>query len=249
MSVLIFVHKGRPFGCGVTEHTQKIISTILEKLHDIGWKILVSNSLPGLNDKNTMFFSRSFGDFSSKHSFVCVSLTNTNKLLVTNLPQQLVQPFKQNICQLWEKGIKNDSYENGVLEMRMFGHPWSTSVKESNEVILMLQNLFLFLAYNQYVYFTNVKISKIMDAFYFRHDPDLSSGIPYQFCTICFKNPNRVQVFDVDETIAQIRLVMRTIWSHGKILREKNYEGMHEFIINGHSWDSCWKESIRTRYF
>ena len=226
-----------------------MIAVILQRLYSIGWKIVVSSDLARFNDKSSVFFTRSPSNFSSVHPLVCVGLSSSDKLQIINLPSQLIEPLKQTVYQYWTKGIQNESYENGVLEIKMSGNPWWATDVQSIMAKMLLQNIIATLYRYQYVYTVNVNLKSTADSLYFRYDPNVPAGGAAQFCTISLNRTDRLRVICAPDSIVNmIRNVIQTVWSHGRIQEEKDHHGSWEFKISGNPWHSCKEESVMARY-
>ena len=235
-------------------NARQVIAFILQKLYSIGWKVIVSCDLARRQTKSSIFLKRFPSDFSSVDPFVCVGLIGTDKLQIINLPSQLIEPLKQVVHQFWTKGIQNESYENGVLKIKMAGNPWlaaETTDQQSVVVKILLQNIVATLYRYQYVYTVNVNLDKsTADSLYFRYDPNVPAGGAPQFCTISLNRTDRLEVVCTPAAIVDmIRGVIQTVWSHGRIQEEKDHHGSWEFKISGNPWHSWNEESIMARYY
>jgi hypothetical protein len=244
--------EGQPFftsSSSSSSQARQIIAVILQKLYSIGWKIVVSCDLARLNaDKSSMFLKRSPSNFSSVHPFVCVGLTRSDELQIINLPSQLIEPLKQVVYQFWTKGIQNESYENGVLEIKMAGKPLYATDLQSVMVKVLIQNIIATLHRFQYVYTVNVNLKSTADSLYFRYDPNVPVNEAAQFCTISLNRTDWLQVICAPEAIVNmIRGVIQTVWSHGKIQEEKDHHGSWEFRISGNPWHSWKEQSVMAR--
>ena len=207
----------------------------------------MSCSIGRMNERSTIFLKKSPSNFSSVHPFVCVGLSSTDTIQIINLPSQLIEPFKQVVRQFWTKGIQKESYENGVLKIKLAGNPWSETNLQSVMAKFLLQNIISTLYRHQYICTVNVDLpGKTM---YFRYDPSLPCGGAANFCTISFNDTDRLQVMCAPAAIVRmIREVIQTVWSHGRIQDEKNHYGFWEFKISGNPWYSRKKESVMARY-
>ena len=226
-----------------------MIGTILQKLFIIGWQIVVSCSLAQLDQRSSIFLTRHPSSLSSIHPMVCVGLSSWDKLQILNLPSQLIEPLKQSICQSWTEGIRSESYENGVLEVKMSGNPWMATGLQSVMAKVLLQNMISTLYRYQYVYTVNVDLKSTADSLYFRYDSNVPVGAPAQFCTISLNRTDRLRVISAPDSIVNmIRGVIQATWAHGAIQQEKDHHGSREFKISGNPWRSCNEESIMARY-
>ena len=247
-----FKVKGNPFFTTTSSSSaqaRQMIGTILQKLFSIGWQIVVSCDLARFNDRSSMFLRRSPNSFSSVHPMVCVGLSSSDKLQILNLPSQLIEPLKQTIYQSWTKGIQNESYENGVLEVKMSGNPWWATDLQSVMAKVLLQNIISTLYRYQYVYTVNVNLKSTADSLYFRFDPNVPVAAAAQFCTISLNRTDRLRVISAPDSIVNmIRGVIQATWSHGTIQEEKDHHGSWEFKISGNPWHSSKEESVMARY-
>ena len=227
-----------------------MIATILQKLFSIGWKIVVSSDLGRLSDKSSIFFTRSPSNFSSVHPIACVGLSSWDKLQILNLPPQLIEPLKQTICQFWTNGIQNERYQNGFVEVTMFGTPWCETKQQSVKAKVLIQNIFSTLYRYQYVFTVNVNLKSTADSLYFRFDPNVPVGAAAQLCTISLNSKDSLQVISApDAVVNMIRGVIQAVWSHGNIRKEKDHQGSWEFKISGNPWHSAEeKKSVMARY-
>lgn len=228
-----------------------MISVILQALYNIGWKIVVSCDLSRFNDKSSMFLKRTPDNVSSVYQFVCVGLSSSDKLQVVYLPSQLIEPFKQTVRQYWTYGIQKETYENGVLEVKMSGNPWWSTDVQSVMAKVLLLNVIAMLYRYQYVYTVNVNMKSTADSLYFRYDPSVpSGGGGAQFCSISLNRTDRLRVICAPVGIVNmIRGVIQTVWSHGVIQDEKDHHGSWEFKLSGNPWHSYKEESVMARYF
>ena len=227
-----------------------MIAAILQNLYKLGWRVVVSCDLARFNDKSSIFLKKSRGSFHSEaRPFVCVGLSNKDKLQIVNLPSELIVPIKQTVHQFWAKGVQSESYENGVLEIKMFGNPWWETDAQSVMAKVLLQNIIATLRRYQYAYTVNVNLKTTADSLYFHYDPGLPPGKATQFCSISLIRADRLRVMCAPDAIVNlIRGVIKRVWSHGRIQDESNYHGSWEFKISGTPWRSCHEESVMARY-
>ena len=227
-----------------------MIAVILHQLYSVGWKVVVSCDLGRNWDRSTIFLRKYPCNFSPVHPFVCVGLSSSDKLQIINLPSQLIEPLKQATRQFWTNGIQNESYENGVLEIKMAGNPWTETHLQSVIAKILLQNIISTLYRYQYVFTVNVNLTGEADSLYFRYDSNVPSGGAAKFCTISLNHSDRLQVMCAPAAIVDmIRGVIQRVWSHGRIQDETNYQGSWEFKISGNPWRSCGEESVMARYY
>ncbi|XP_028410819.1 uncharacterized protein LOC114533489 [Dendronephthya gigantea] len=249
----MFKVKGNPFDLtfSTSQQTRQLIATILNRLFSLGWRIVVSCDLGRFSGKSTIFLKRSPINFTTVHPFVCVGFSSSDKLQILNLPSHLIPPLKEVIYHHWTKGIQNESYENGVLEIKMSGNPWCTTMglSESAMANVLLQNIVTTLYSYQYVFTVNVNPKSVLDSLFFRYDPELPAGQPGQFCTISLSGADRLRVICAPEsTVNMIRCVIQNVWSHGTLQEEKDNHGSWEFKISGNPWFSYKEESVMARY-
>ena len=180
---------------------------------------------------------------------VRVGLTSSDKLQILNLPSELIEPLKQTIYQSWIKGIQNEPYKNGVIEVKMSGNPWCATDLQSVMAKVLLQNIISTVYRYQYVYTANVKLNSTVDSLYFRFDPDVPVGAAAQFCTISLNRTDRLREISAPDSIVNmIRSAIQATWSHGAIQEEKDHHASWEFKISGNPWHSCKEESVMARY-
>ncbi|XP_046840345.1 uncharacterized protein LOC124434494 [Xenia sp. Carnegie-2017] len=243
---------GNPFNSPESissRNSRQMIATILHRLYNIGRRVVVSCDLGRLNDKSAVFLTRSPSHFSSAYPFVCVGLSSTDKLMIINLPTQLVETFKQTVRRNWTRGIQNESYQNGVFEIKMCGNPWESTDEQSIMAKLLLQNLVGFFYQHQYSFAVNVNLKSTADSLFFRHDPDLPAGSFPQLCTISLNRTDRLRILCAPEPIITIiRGVIQSVWSPGTIQNEKDHHGSWEFKLSGNPWHSSKGESVMARY-
>ena len=243
---------GNPFistGSFSSQNSRQMIATILHRLYNIGRRVVVSCDLARFNDKSAVFLTRSPSHFSSAYPFVCVGLSSTDKLMIINLPTQLIETFKQTVRRNWTRGIQNESYQNGVLEIEMCGFPWVSTDEQSIMAKVLLQNLVGYFYQHQYSFAVNVNLKSTADSLFFRHDPDLPAGSFPQLCTISLNRTDRLRILCAPEPIITIiRGVIQSVWSPGTIQNEKDHHGSWEFKLSGNPWYSSKGESVMARY-
>ena len=232
----------------VLEQAQWMVCEILQKLYGSGWKIIVSSDLGRVRDESTLFFKRCPSE-SSTVPFLCVGLTNSDKLEIVNLPSQLVEPIKEAIRSSWTLGIQNETSTNDMLEVKLRGNPWRATEQESIMAKVLLQNIIATLRRYQWVYYCNVNLKSTADSLFFRYDSNTPPGQSVPFCTISLDQLDRLRVINAPETIvAMIRKVIETTWLRGGIQAERDYHGSWEFKLSGTPWHSTSEESAMARY-
>ena len=149
-------------------------------------------------------------------------------------------------------GIQRVDKENGVLQFKLAGTPWSWTSNNNQERIMskmLLQAIFTTLHRYQWVYHVNVNLNRDQDCLIFRHDPEVNTYEIPQFCMMSFGQGDRLRLINAsDDVISMIRKIVEVNWSPVRIQEEREFHGSDEFKISGHPWNSVRKESARARY-
>ena len=81
-----FKLKGFPFMEGSSSedaaNARSMACHLLQRFHNLGWKLITCSDLARLTDLTTLFFQRSSNEFSS-YNFGCISLSSWDKLQVS----------------------------------------------------------------------------------------------------------------------------------------------------------------------
>ena len=249
-----FKLNGYPFTSSnikTSQQSRQMVMQILQNLHGIGYQIVASGTLGSQKDRSTLFFKKSPSNVVTP-PFLCVGFSDSDKIQFTNLPSQLMDPIKDTIRTSWTMGIQRVDEENGVLQFKLAGTPWSWTANNNQESIMskmLLQAIFTTLHRYQWVYHVNVNLNRDQDCLIFGHDPEVNTYEIPQFCMMSFGQGDRLRLINAsDDVISMIRKIIEANWSPGRIQDEREFHGSYEFKISGHPWNSVREESARARY-
>ena len=246
-----FKLNGYPFSSSnskMSQQSRQTIMRILQNLHGIGYHVLASGTLGRVEDRSTLFFKKSLSNILTPQ-FLCVGFS-TDKIQFMNLPSQLMDTIKDTIRTSWTMGIQSVDEENGVLQFKLAGTPWTATNDEQSILSkMLLQAVFATLHRYQWIYHVNVNLNRGQDCLIFRHDPEVNTYEVPQFCMMSFGHGDRFRLINTpDDVINMIRKIVEVNWNPGRIQDEREFHGSHEFKISGHPWSSVREESARARY-
>jgi hypothetical protein len=110
---------------------------ILQNLHGIGYQVLASGTLGTVEDRSTHFFKKSPSNILTPQ-FLCVGFGASDNIQFMNLPSQLMDPIKGTIRISWAIGIQSVDEENGVLQFKLAGTPWTATNSEQSIMSTLL---------------------------------------------------------------------------------------------------------------
>ncbi len=119
-----------------SQQSREMVMQILKNLHGIGYQVLASGTLGTDKDRSTLFFKKSPSNLLVPQ-FFCVSFNDSDKIQFTNLPSQLADAIRDTIRTSWPFGIQSVDDQNGVLQFKLAGNPWTAS---NNEQSIQVQN-------------------------------------------------------------------------------------------------------------
>ena len=248
-----FKLNGYPFTTSsnaTAQQARHMVMRILQNMQGIGYHVLSSGTLGTENDRSTLFFKKSPSNLVTPTRFLCVSFSDSDKMQFTNLPSQLEDPVKDTIRTSWSLGIQSMDRQNGVLQFKLAGRPWTaTNNQQSIMAKMLLQAIFATLHRYQWIYHVNVNLNRDQDCLIFRHDPEVNACNIPQFFMIGFGQGDRLRLINSSPGIVNIiRKVVETKWNPGRIQDEREFHGSYEFKISGNPWSSVSEESARARY-
>ncbi len=140
-----FKLNGYPFSSASSKpsrQSREMVMQILKNLHGIGYQILASGTLGREKDRSTLFLKKLPSNVFAPQ-FLCVSFNDCDKIEFTNLPSQLAGVIRDTISASWSFGIQSVDNQNGVLQFKLAGNPWTASNnKQSIKSKMLLQAIF-----------------------------------------------------------------------------------------------------------
>ena len=244
---------GNPFlnpSTTTASQARQMVMRILQNMQGIGYRVLSSGTLGSQKDRSTLFFKKSPTNVVTPSWFLCVSFNDSDKIQFTNLPSQLEHLVKDTIRTSWNLGIQTIDRENGALQFKLAGTPWTaTNNQQSIMAKMLLQAIFATLHRYQWIYHVNVNLNRDQDCLIFRHDPEVNTYNVPQFFMIGFGQGDRLRLICSPPGIVSIvRKVIKAKWNPGRIQDEEDIHGCYEFKISGYPWKSANEESARARY-
>ena len=237
------------FGTQTSQQSREMLMRIIQNLHGIGYQVVASGILGERKDRSTLFLKKFINNVPTPQ-LLCVSFNDSDKIQFINLPSQLTNEIKDAVRGSWSMGIQRVDTQNGVLQFKLAGRPWTASNSEQSIMSKkLLQAIFATLYRYQWTYHVNVNLNRDQDCLIFRHDPAVNTyGVP-QFCMMSFGEGDRLRLVNTsDDIINMIRKIIENNWTPGRIQDERIFHGSHEFKISGHPWNSVREESARARY-
>ena len=248
-----FKLNGNPFlkfSITTAQPAQQIVMQILQNLQAIGCRVLSSGTLGSLGDRSTLFFKKSPLNVVAPSWFLCISFNDSDKIQFTNLPSQLEDPLKDAIRTSWSLGIQRINRQNGALQFKLAGTPWTaTNNQQSIMAKMLLQAIFATLYRYQWIYHVNVNLNRDQDCLIFRHDPEVNACNVSEFFMIGFGQGDRLRLINSPPGIVNIiRNVIKAKWDPCGIQDEEELFGCYEFKTFGYLWKSADMESASARY-
>ena len=248
-----FKLNGNPFlkfSITTVQPAHQMVMRILQNLQGIGYRVLPSGTLGSPEDRSTLFFKKSPLNVVTPSWFLCVSFDDSDKIQFTNLPSQLEDPMKDTIRTKWSLGIQSIDRQNGFLQFKLAGRPWTAANnQESIMGKMLLQAIFATLHRYQWIYHVNVNLNRDQDCLIFRHDSEVDRCNVPQFFMIGFGQGDRLRLINSPPSIVNtIRNVIKAKWNPCGIQNEEEFHGCYEFKTSGYLWSSAGKESASARY-
>lgn len=114
---------------------------VLEELYVIGYDLLTSADLSRAFDQATLIFKQGLiSGERSRRAVLAIAPSSTDKLQLINCPEPIIQSVKDAIGAIWKPGIKSDSNDDHIYEIKMRGNPWGS---ESSDESIMARRLLI----------------------------------------------------------------------------------------------------------
>ena len=103
-----------------------LLCKIFERLVAIGWRVQLSIDLTeDIEDKSSFTFVR-FP--ANPFKVLCISLNSSNKMRLINFPDDLLDPFLEEVDKCWQFDVSRFEQYYGAPEIKFRGNPWRCDV-------------------------------------------------------------------------------------------------------------------------
>ena len=121
-----------------------LVLKILEAVLEQGWHNIAATDI-SLRDTDKSVFVFQQGE-PKRCPMMCLSLNDTDKFRLINMPPHLVDIFKQILLSRWSKGIQEEKLINlsfgSVLQLMLKGWPWAGLNNDAHHIRSFLCSIF-----------------------------------------------------------------------------------------------------------
>ena len=235
---------------------RQMAERILHRLLQDGWKLQTSSNLTQTTDLTSWIFKKVAGTNVSSQPFLIVGLSSTDSLMVLNAPADLRQLFKDAISESWPLGIQKwSSFKNGVLVIKLRGHPWNPDGFGTVHSRVLLQAIISRLFLKNWNLYGNFNLKSTANTLFFQYDPNMVQGMmgvrglqPPAHFTISLNSNDLLRVIGAPESLLPVvRDVIQGCWFKG-IQDSSRYAGSWQFKLRGTPWWAEGKETVESRF-
>ena len=123
-----FKMSGYPWcGCFSSSVSSRyLLCKIFERLVAIGWRVQLGIGLIEKEEGKSIFAFVPYPPSPLK--VMCISLNSTNTMRLINFPEDIMEPFLEEIEAYWQFGVSRFELHYGVPEIKFDGNPWRCDV-------------------------------------------------------------------------------------------------------------------------
>ncbi|KAJ3382229.1 hypothetical protein HDU92_004885 [Lobulomyces angularis] len=214
-----------------------------------------------ISDTFTASSSSSFNNentTTTSSSVFSLALYSSDKIYLTNFPNQLYPLFIQTINSNWPEIQQENTITSETRMIKLKGNPWLGRGEDSVSSRLLVTRIFQFLNNLGFKYMTSVDIFKrpfAKDANFFLipnnnaifainnyfEEPNFFNQKKKIFC-LSINESDKIRLFDAPKNV--IECVSNCIRDHwpGGIQRQRDYAGFPEFKLKGFIW-KCFEDN------
>ena len=103
-----------------------LLCKIFERLVAVGWRVQIGIDLKEKLEGKSVFTFVRFPPNPFK--VMCISLNSSNKMRLINFPEDIMDPFLEEVERCWQFGVSRFDIYYGVPEIKFNGNPWRCDI-------------------------------------------------------------------------------------------------------------------------